>query len=153
MKKLIVCTLSLLLVFALTGCVDEGDKFEKELPQNIIEMIDAGWTVQEDYTIEPRKEELNAVWAKESGIDDFHWKYSILFSKEIEGKEKYCIVSKFGSHEQAKYYDDETKDLYGDATITFVIDEALKEAGITYQDIDKIAVTAEPGLIAHITMV
>lgn len=34
--------------------------------------------------------------------------------------------------------------------ITFVIDEALKEAGITYQDIDKIAVTAEPGLIGSL---
>lgn len=34
--------------------------------------------------------------------------------------------------------------------ITFVIDEALKEAGITYEDIDKIAVTAEPGLIGSL---
>ena len=34
--------------------------------------------------------------------------------------------------------------------ITFVIEEALKEAGITYQDIDKIAVTAEPGLIGSL---
>ena len=123
MKKLIVGVLSLLLTVTMTGCSNAGDKFEKELPQNIMEMIDAGWIVQENYTIEPRKDELNAVWAKKSGIDDFHQEYSILFSKDLEGKEKYCIVSKFGSHEQAKYYDDETKDLYGDATITFVIDE------------------------------
>lgn len=34
--------------------------------------------------------------------------------------------------------------------ITFVIDEALKEAGMTYNDIDKIAVTAEPGLIGSL---
>ena len=34
--------------------------------------------------------------------------------------------------------------------ITFVIDQALKEAGITYDDIDKIAVTAEPGLIGSL---
>lgn len=122
MKKLIVGVLSLLLAITMTGCADAGDKFEKELPQNILEMIDAGWTVQENYAIEPRKDELNAVWAKKSGIVDFHWEYSILFSKEIEGKEKYCIVSKFGSHEQAKYYDDETKTAYSDA-VTFVIDE------------------------------
>ena len=34
--------------------------------------------------------------------------------------------------------------------ITFVIDQALKEAGLTYDDIDKIAVTAEPGLIGSL---
>lgn len=34
--------------------------------------------------------------------------------------------------------------------ITFVIDEALKEAGMSYEDIDKIAVTAEPGLIGSL---
>ena len=34
--------------------------------------------------------------------------------------------------------------------ITFVIDQALKEAGLTYEDIDKIAVTAEPGLIGSL---
>ena len=34
--------------------------------------------------------------------------------------------------------------------ITFVIDQALKEAGLTYQDVDKIAVTAEPGLIGSL---
>ena len=66
----------------------------------------------ETNTLLPVKEVLSKLLNKE-----------ILFSKELEGKEKYCIVSKFGSHEQAKYYDDETKDLYGDATITFVIDE------------------------------
>ena len=64
MKKLIVGVLSLLLAVTLTGCSKSGDKFEKELPQNIMEMIDAGWTVQENYTIEPRKDELNAVWTK-----------------------------------------------------------------------------------------
>ena len=122
MKKIIVGVLSLLLAVTMTGCSDAGDKFEKELPQNIMEMIDAGWTVKEGYTIEPRKDELNAVWANKSGIEDFHWVYSILFSKEIEGKEKYCTISKFGSHEQAKYYDDETKTAYSDA-VTFVIDE------------------------------
>ena len=122
MKKIIVGVLSLLLAITMTGCSDAGDKFEKELPQNIMEMIDEGWTVQENYAIEPRKYELNAVWAKKSGIDDFHWEYSILFSKEIDGKEKYCIVSKFGSYEQAKYYDDETKSVYSDV-YTFVLDE------------------------------
>lgn len=123
MKKLITIVALVLTLFTVSGCSDEGDKFEKELPQKIMEMIDAGWTVQENYTIEPRKEELNAIWAKDSGIEDFHWEYSILFSKEIDGKEKYCIVSKFGSYEQAKFYDDETKNIYGDATFTFVIDE------------------------------
>ena len=34
--------------------------------------------------------------------------------------------------------------------ITFVIGEALKEANMTYEDIDKIAVTAEPGLIGSL---
>lgn len=34
--------------------------------------------------------------------------------------------------------------------ITFVIDQALKEAGLKYEDIDKIAVTAEPGLIGSL---
>lgn len=34
--------------------------------------------------------------------------------------------------------------------ITFVIDEALKEANMTLNDIDKIAVTAEPGLIGSL---
>lgn len=123
MKKLITIVALVVTLFTISGCSDAGDKFEKELPQRIMEMIDAGWTVQEDYTIEPRKEELNAIWAKDSGIKDFHWEYSILFCKEIDGKEKYCIVSKFGSYEQAKFYDDETKKIYGDATFTFVIDE------------------------------
>lgn len=123
MKKLITIVALVVTLFTISGCSDAGDKFEKELPQKIMEMIDAGWTVQEDYSIEPRKEELNAIWAKDSGIKDFHWEYSILFCKEIDGKEKYCIVSKFGSYEQAKFYDDETKNIYGDATFTFVIDE------------------------------
>lgn len=34
--------------------------------------------------------------------------------------------------------------------ITYVIDAAMKEAGLTYDDIDKIAVTAEPGLIGSL---
>ncbi len=34
--------------------------------------------------------------------------------------------------------------------ITYVIDEALKEANMTYSDIDKIAVTNEPGLIGSL---
>ncbi|MGM9898962.1 MAG: tRNA (adenosine(37)-N6)-threonylcarbamoyltransferase complex transferase subunit TsaD [Bacilli bacterium] len=34
--------------------------------------------------------------------------------------------------------------------ITYVIDQALKEANMTYDDIDKIAVTAEPGLIGSL---
>lgn len=34
--------------------------------------------------------------------------------------------------------------------ITFVIGKALKEANMTYEDIDKIAVTAEPGLIGSL---
>lgn len=34
--------------------------------------------------------------------------------------------------------------------ITYVIDAAMKKAGITYEDIDKIAVTAEPGLIGSL---
>ena len=86
MKKIIVGVLSLLLAITMTGCSDAGDKFEKESPQNIMEMIDEGWKVQENYAIESRKDELNAVWAKKSGINDFHWEYSILFSKEIDGK-------------------------------------------------------------------
>ena len=122
MKKIIVGVLSLLLAITMTGCSDAGDKFEKESPQNIMEMIDEGWKLQENYAIETRKDELNAVWAKKSGINDFHWEYSILFSKEIDGKEKYCIVSKFGSYEQAKYYDDETKSAYSNA-YTFVVDK------------------------------
>ena len=64
MKKLIVGVLSLLLAVTMTGCSNAGNKFEKELPQNIMEMIDAGWTVKENYTIEPRKDELNTVWLK-----------------------------------------------------------------------------------------
>ena len=123
MKKVITMVALVVTLFAISSCSDAGDKFEKELPQNIMEMIDAGWIVQENYAIEPRKDELNSIWAKNSGIEDFHWEYSILFSKEIDGNEKYCIVSKFGSYEQAKYYDAETKELYGDATFTFVIDE------------------------------
>lgn len=123
MKKLIVGVLSLLLAVTMTGCSNAGDKFEKELPQNIMEMIDAGWTVQENYTIEPRKEELSQYWAEKSRIEDFHWEYSILFSKEIDGKEIYCVVDKFGSYEQAKYYDDETKEVYGDGAFTGVIGE------------------------------
>ncbi|MBR2138156.1 MAG: hypothetical protein IKC22_07535 [Bacilli bacterium] len=123
MKKFITIVALVVTLFTISGCSNAGAKFEKELPQNIMEMIDAGWTVQEDYSIEPRKDELNSVWAKKSGIEDFHWEYSILFSKEIDGIEKYCIVSKFGSYEQAKFYDDHTKELYGNATFTFVIDE------------------------------
>ena len=34
--------------------------------------------------------------------------------------------------------------------ITYVIDSAMKESGLTYDDIDKIAVTAEPGLIGSL---
>lgn len=34
--------------------------------------------------------------------------------------------------------------------ITYVIDEALKESGLTLEEIDKIAVTAEPGLIGSL---
>ncbi len=34
--------------------------------------------------------------------------------------------------------------------ITLVLDEAMKEAGLTYNDIDKIAVTSEPGLIGSL---
>lgn len=34
--------------------------------------------------------------------------------------------------------------------ITYVIDAAMKKAGISYEDIDKIAVTAEPGLIGSL---
>ena len=34
--------------------------------------------------------------------------------------------------------------------ITFVIDQALKEANLNYEDIDKIAVTTEPGLIGSL---
>ena len=34
--------------------------------------------------------------------------------------------------------------------ITYVIDAAMKEANLTYTDIDKIAVTAEPGLIGSL---
>lgn len=34
--------------------------------------------------------------------------------------------------------------------ITFVIDQTLQEANLTYQDIDKIAVTSEPGLIGSL---
>lgn len=34
--------------------------------------------------------------------------------------------------------------------ITYVLDAALKEANLTYNDIDKIAVTAEPGLIGSL---
>ena len=123
MKKLITIVAFVATLFTISGCSDAGDKFEKELPQNIMEMIDAGWTVQENYTTEPRKEELSQYWAEKSGIEDFHWEYSILFSKEIDGKEIYCVVDKFGSYEQAKYYDDETKEVYGDGAFTGVIGE------------------------------
>lgn len=34
--------------------------------------------------------------------------------------------------------------------ITYVIDEAIKEAGLTFDDIDKIAVTAKPGLVGSL---
>ena len=34
--------------------------------------------------------------------------------------------------------------------ITYVIDQALKEAGLTLDEIDKVAVTAEPGLIGSL---
>ena len=122
MKKLITIITLVVTLFTISSCSSEGEMFENDLPEKIMEMIDAGWVVQENYAIEPRKDELNDVWAKKSGIDDFHWEYSILFSKEIEGKEKYCIISKFGSYEQAKYYDDETKSAYSEA-YTFVIDE------------------------------
>ena len=39
MKKLIVGVLNLLLAVTMTGCSNAGDKFEKELPQNIMEKL------------------------------------------------------------------------------------------------------------------
>ena len=34
--------------------------------------------------------------------------------------------------------------------ITYVIDQAMKEANLTFEDIDKIAVTANPGLVGSL---
>ena len=34
--------------------------------------------------------------------------------------------------------------------ITYVIEEAIKESGLTFDEIDKIAVTAKPGLVGSL---